>query len=230
MTSSRPKSSARKTAGGAERNARTDGAATRARIIEAAGQLFAEHGYADTTSKAVCERAQTNIAAVNYHFGSRDGLYLALLEEVHQRLMSIDYLTGLADSALPAEEKLGQFIDGLAPIVINGQSWHTRLWARELFAPSPLLPQVMREQTMPKFNILLRIISEITGIPARDPALTRCMLNIMAPCIMLLIIRRNVESPIQGLFKQPAEELAQHMKAYALGGLAAIATERRKAA
>lgn len=226
MTTARSKSSAPARPKRAERGARTDGEATRARILEAAGQLFAEHGYADTTSKAICERAQTNIAAVNYHFGSRDGLYLALLEEVHRRLVSIDYLTGLADSPLPPAKKLEHLLDGLVPLVLNSESWHTRLWARELFAPSPMLPKVMREQTMPKFNVLSRIVAEISGIPARDPALTRCVLNIMAPCIMLLIVRRNLESPVQGIFRQPPEELAQHMKTYALGGLAAIAAAR----
>lgn len=78
-----------------------DGETTRARILETAGQLFAERGYADTTSKAICERARCNMAAVNYHFGSRDGLYLALLKEVHKHLVSLDYLARLAHSAQP---------------------------------------------------------------------------------------------------------------------------------
>lgn len=223
MTTPKPKSSAKST-----RGPRTDGEATRARIIEAAGMLFAEHGYADTTSKAICEQAQTNIAAVNYHFGSRDGLYLAVLEEVHKRLVNLDYLSRLADSALPPGDKLGHLLDGLVPILIDGVGWHTRLWARELVSPSPLLPKVMREQTMPKFLVLARIVSEISGIPLRDAALVRCILNIMAPCMVLLIVRRNIESPVQAIFKQPAADLARHMKIYALGGLAAIAASRAK--
>jgi len=223
MTAAKSKSSAK-----AGRGPRTDGEATRARIVEVAGQLFAEHGYADTTSKAICESAQTNIAAVNYHFGSRDGLYLAVLEEVHKRLVNLDYLSRLADSAQPAGDKLGQLLDSLVPILIEGVGWHTRLWARELVAPSPLLPKVMREQTMPKFQVLARIVGEITGIPLRDPALVRCIVNIMAPCMVLLIVKRNIESPVQAIFKQPAADLARHMKVYALGGLAAIAASRAK--
>ena len=55
--------------GGHERGKRGDGDLTRARILESAGQLAAECGYANMTSKQVCERAHVNMAAVNYHLG-----------------------------------------------------------------------------------------------------------------------------------------------------------------
>ncbi len=56
---------------------RGDGEQTRARIIETAGHLMAENGFAQTTSKSICEAAQVNMAAINYYFGSREGLYIA---------------------------------------------------------------------------------------------------------------------------------------------------------
>ncbi|ARP79875.1 hypothetical protein CAL12_02915 [Bordetella genomosp. 8] len=202
---------------------RADGEATRVNILEAAGQLFAERGYADTTSKAICARAKTNIAAVNYYFGSRDGLYLALLREVHRRVMSMDFLRGLADSELSAEEKLGVFLDGLVSAIVDASSWHTRLWAREIVSPSPLLAQVMREEAMPKFQVLSGIVAEITGLPLDTPALTCCVLSVVAPCLMLLVLAPGVESPMQALFDCPAAELAAQMKVLALQGLRAVA-------
>ena len=66
-----------------KKHAREDGEVTRRHILETAVRLFAEHGYADTTSKMICKEAGVNIAAVNYHFGSRDDLYRAVLEDVH---------------------------------------------------------------------------------------------------------------------------------------------------
>jgi len=205
---------------------RTDGEATRARILETAGQLFAERGYADTTSKAICERAQCNMAAVNYHFGSRDGLYLALLKEVHKHLVSLDYLTRLAHSAQPPRHKLEIFLDGLTASLLNADSWHIRLWAREVLAPSPHLAGIIDTEALPKFGLISAIIGEITGIPAGDPALTRCVLSVMAPCMVLLIIHRDMNSPIQALFQQPAADLAAHLKTYAFAGLDAIVAAR----
>jgi AcrR family transcriptional regulator len=208
---------------------RADGEATRANIIEAAGQLFAERGYADATSKAICERARTNIAAVNYYFGSRDGLYLALLREVHKRVMSMRFLQEIADSPLPAEDKLGVFLEGLVTAIVDASSWHTRLWARELLAPSPLLSQVMREEALPKFQVLSGIVGEITGLKPGTPALSCCVLSVLAPCLVLLVLDRRIESPIQALFQRPPAELAAQMRVLALQGLKAVPAGGRQA-
>src|SRR5690349_14132568 len=84
---------------GASRTQRPDGSTTRQHILETAGQLFAERGFAESTSKEICTRAGTNMAAVNYHFGSRDGLYEAVLIEAHRQLVSMDELITLASEA-----------------------------------------------------------------------------------------------------------------------------------
>ena len=46
-------------------------AATHDRILDAAERLFAEHGVAGTSVRAITDQAQVNVAAVNYHFGSK---------------------------------------------------------------------------------------------------------------------------------------------------------------
>ena len=48
--------------------------ATRARILDVAEQLFAEHGVGETTIRMITEAAHVNVAAVNYHFGGKDKL------------------------------------------------------------------------------------------------------------------------------------------------------------
>jgi AcrR family transcriptional regulator len=49
-------------------------ASTRERLLEAAGHVFAEHGYHATTVREIVKRSGANIAAVNYHFGGKLGL------------------------------------------------------------------------------------------------------------------------------------------------------------
>jgi AcrR family transcriptional regulator len=53
----------------------------RARILEAAGRLFSGQGYEKTSLRAVTREAAVNVAAVNYYFGSKEGLILAVLRE-----------------------------------------------------------------------------------------------------------------------------------------------------
>ena len=57
------------------REQREDGRLTKEKLIECAGKLAAQKGFALVTSKEICQMAGTNLAAINYHFGSREGLY-----------------------------------------------------------------------------------------------------------------------------------------------------------
>lgn len=63
------------------------GAATRARILDAAREVIAADGYAATSTRAVAERAGVNLSLVHYHFGRRGGLLLAVLAEENARLL-----------------------------------------------------------------------------------------------------------------------------------------------
>ncbi|MFT4257956.1 MAG: TetR family transcriptional regulator [Pseudoxanthomonas sp.] len=73
---------------------------TKDRILGAAEELFAQHGFAGTSLRQVTSRADVNIAAVNYHFGSKENL----VNEVFRRRM--DEMTELRLRALrEAQEK-----------------------------------------------------------------------------------------------------------------------------
>lgn len=93
---------------------RMDGRETEEKIIKCAGQLIAEKGFASVTSKEICRAAGVNLAAVNYHFGSRDGLYLAVLENVQQYLVGLQQLIDLYESDLAPRQKMEKLIDFLA--------------------------------------------------------------------------------------------------------------------
>ncbi len=88
------------------RASRLDGQATRLQILEKAGELFAEQGLANTTSKQICERSQANSAAVNYHFVNKEGLYRAVLLEAHARLMRMETLVSLNERARVAARQI----------------------------------------------------------------------------------------------------------------------------
>jgi len=52
---------------------------TKDRLLTAASELFAERGFHRTTVRDIAARAQVNVAAGNYHYGSKRALYLAVL-------------------------------------------------------------------------------------------------------------------------------------------------------
>ena len=171
---------------------RGDGEQTRARIIETAGHLMAENGFAQTTSKSICEAAQVNMAAINYYFGSREGLYIAVLEDVHDRLLNREFLERLADEAIPARRKMQRILAALCSgLTAPQQQWLMRAWAREIVAPSEYLQDVMRRVVCTKVQIVKDIVSEMTGIPQSKPELECCLISALGPFMLLLVTDRK---------------------------------------
>jgi AcrR family transcriptional regulator len=59
------------------------------RIIAAATRLFATKGYEGTSTKEICQAAGANIAAIHYHFGTKENLYRRIIEQfAEERLES----------------------------------------------------------------------------------------------------------------------------------------------
>lgn len=210
---------------------RADGEATRSRILEAAGELIALHGFAETPSKSIAAQAGVDLASINYHFGSRGGLYQAVLIEAHRRLIDVADLQLLVDAPSPAADKLKALIRQLIEAAgSNAPGWHQAVLAAEILTPSSHIQALFQSAVPPKAALVKQILSEITAIPADDPALLRCLISVLAPCFLLVIGRRKIPGPLQELAQQSSEVLAAHLHGFAMGGLEAIAREYRHSA
>lgn len=91
--SARAKHRARQTAGhsatrtqAAATGTRADGQERRERILQAATELFARHGFEQTTTRQIADAAQSNIAAIKYYFGDKQGLIIAVMEAARNRI------------------------------------------------------------------------------------------------------------------------------------------------
>lgn len=207
---------------------RENGDITKAKIIEAAGRLFAERGFADTTSKEICEAAGVNVTAVNYHFCSREGVYLAVIKAMHNYLASPDSLLRLDESDLTPKEKLGRIVDSLVAVILSGATWQTRLWAREIISPSAITTDYLRHHGMPLLTTVKKVLAEVTGMPPDSPEIGFCHLQFMSPIMVLLILGRRA-SPHHTIYSFDRETIAANMKEFAFAGLDAfIASHRDK--
>ncbi|MFC3071570.1 TetR/AcrR family transcriptional regulator [Shinella pollutisoli] len=204
------------------RTQRTDGGVTYHRILDAAGELFASIGLAETTNKMIAAKAEVDLASINYHFGSRNGLYQAVLVEAHRRLVSIESLQQLVSTDLPAREKLRLLIEMLVESATLDHGWHARVLSREFLSPTSNLQALQRSEIPGKFPFVLAILAEITAIPSGDPALLRCLISVVAPCAMLLVVGRNVSALADEIRHMPREDLVEHLYSFAIAGLEAI--------
>lgn len=211
----------------AHRPPRADGDATRARILDAAGQLYAELGCARTTSKAVCAAAGVNLAAVNYHFGSRDALYAEVLVEAHRRLFSIDDLKALAARPIEPSEQLAALVAQVATrAAAHPDAWAIRVLAHELLAPSSGLQQLLAKAILPKAAVMRRIVAAAIGKPARPDRIQRAMAFVMAPAVLFAVVPDAFRRSLLPTLGDDARSLADELRCFVIGGLDAIRAGR----
>jgi AcrR family transcriptional regulator len=132
-------------------------AGTRERLLEAAGEVFAERGFTGATVRAICQRAGANVASVNYHFGDKQALYLEVLQFAFNRAHTQFPIA--ADGDLDA--RLRAFVGGfLSRLLSAGASWHGKIMARELADPSPsgALEEVVQRFMRPTLALLDEIL------------------------------------------------------------------------
>ncbi|MCU4480919.1 TetR/AcrR family transcriptional regulator [Acinetobacter ursingii] len=204
------------------RSRRRDGDLTKAKIIEAAGHLIAQEGLAQTTNKAIAQLAQVDLAAINYHFEGRDGLYKAVLVEAHRHYIDEQQLAELVQSSLSPTRKLEVFFETLIQKLVEKDLWHSKVFIRELFAPSPYLEQFMAHDGARKFHYIRQIISQVSGLDENHPSILPCVLSVVAPCMMLIIASNNVPTPLQNISQMDSQQLLQHLITFSLAGLQAI--------
>ncbi|WP_088227560.1 TetR/AcrR family transcriptional regulator [Desulfosporosinus sp. FKB] len=77
------------------------------RIIEAAKQLFMDHGFKGTTTKMIAKEANVNEATLFRHFKNKEGIFLAITKDLTKH--SNSKLESIIESDIPLEEMLFQF-------------------------------------------------------------------------------------------------------------------------
>ena len=111
---------------------------TRQRIIAAACKAFTDYGYEHTTIRQIVALAGTNIASINYHFGSKEALYHAVVDTVIADHMAV-FRRALQDYDIAAgtPERIRAFARERMLHNLGARSYHPpRLFGWELIAPS----------------------------------------------------------------------------------------------
>lgn len=213
----------------ARRVPRPDGAATRSLLLETAGQVFAERGYADATSKEICERAGTPMASVNYHFGSREALYEEVLIEAHRQIVSVEELVEITRTLGDPRQKLrALLLHMLTPSSREVAPWGFRVVLREVMSPGPLASALVDKAVHPKAKLLLGLIAEILELPPDHPAVQRSLVFSVLPCIVLLVAPKEIPRKVLPAMAKDSEGLFEDLMRYMFAGLDALAREHRK--
>jgi TetR/AcrR family transcriptional regulator, regulator of cefoperazone and chloramphenicol sensitivity len=204
---------------------------TKRRLIMAAGEVFAQHGFRAATIREICKRASASISAVNYHFRDKEGLYEAVFEYSHRwAVEKYPHDLGLGDRATP-EERLRAFI---LSFLLRGlgdgfPAWHGKLLAQETADPQGVLSKVAETVIRPMDEYLEGIVRELfrkeDPLKARDDhSVQLCRMSIVGQCIFQLHARKFMSFAGPGDLKPPEiTVIADQIFRFSLGGIQAIA-------
>ena len=204
---------------GAERT-RTN---TRQRVLEAAGEVFAERGFRAATVREICQRAKANLAAVNYHFGDKERLYSGAAVYVLP--------CGRNISAGPRAGRRGDCRGAAAGVYSHPPLQRSsmeacrpgmgKLRAREMAEPTRALDAVVDQMIRPEAELLMAIVRDLIGQDAAPQRVWRCTASVISQCLFYhharpVIMRLNLE---QTYTPEAIEQLVDHIAQFSLAAL-----------
>ena len=210
--------------------ARGTGDETRERLLDAAERLFAENGFENTSVREITTAAGTNIAAVNYHFGSKDNLYREVFHRLltalrTQRTATLDTLFEGPGDAATLEDVVTTFTRAfLEPLTGSGGGrLFIELIAREMLDPHLPRSVFFDEMIDPVREGLIRALRRVVPGLSRKQA-SRCVHSIIGQFVH--VIHHDRLATQAG--RKPPEELdlhamAEHIIRFSVGGIRAVA-------
>jgi len=203
----------------AEAESRTASEQTRMRLLDAAREVFAEHSFQGATVREICRRAEANVAAVNYHFGSKDGL---LAEALNFAPLAALQSANVSAAACP-RMRLRLFLLDFMLMLLDEKapSSQCRIMARELADPTPALDKIVREAIAPLHAFLGKLVREIVGKKVPESELRRCVHSIVGQCLFY----RHSHPVLQRLYpklrydRKEIEAIGEHIAEFTLAGI-----------
>jgi AcrR family transcriptional regulator len=194
---------------------------TPSRLIHAAAETFAEKGFNSASVREICARAGANLAAINYHFGDKQGLYTEVVKAAA--------CTPAADQDLdwpagtPAETKLRDLIGARlsAMLSANLPRWADPIMVRAMAEPTKTTLEIVVDSVRPKFDQLFDVLAELLppGTPSADVHLAG--ISIIAQC-MHFRIQGTITELIVGAEEYRTytlDRLADHIARFSLAAL-----------
>jgi TetR/AcrR family transcriptional regulator, regulator of cefoperazone and chloramphenicol sensitivity len=159
------------------------GARARQRLLDESLRLFAQKGFAATSTREICGAAGLNVAAINYHFGGKDGLYREVLA-MPVREMSARW-SGFDAPDLPLAQSLERVLAAFMPSSDadrdpQREAQMMRLHLREMVEPSDVYASLMSEFIRPQHAALSRLLARHLNADPADDAVQQLVFALVA--------------------------------------------------
>lgn len=213
---------------------RTDGQETRQKLLAAASEVFADKGFWEATNADICEKANTNTAAINYHFGSKENLYVEAWKYSFEKSIKMYPPDGGVLPTASIEERLRGIILSFMQRVADPESHDFEMIHKEMANPTGLLTETMKQAIAPMEEKFKSLLKELLGEKTGNKQINFCHMSIMGQCFGPMLHLRYKKS--EHSFHPPKdfttdfkiEELADHITHFCLVGMNGIRQENKK--
>jgi len=195
---------------------------TRQRLLDAACRVFTRKGYRDATIAEISGKARANIAAVNYHFGGKRKLYVAVWHHLFAESMKRYPPDGGVPADAAPEVRLRGRIAAMIRRVI-GPDNEFAIMEKELSDPTGLLAGALRKAIGPLRAQMLALVRELLGKDAGEAQAEFCAMSIMSQCLAARHrMKMRGHAHAQRLTPSGIEKLIDHTTRFSLGGIREI--------
>jgi TetR/AcrR family transcriptional regulator, regulator of cefoperazone and chloramphenicol sensitivity len=211
-----------------KRKQRKDAQETRQRLLAAAAEVFAQRGFWETTHVEICERAKANTAAVNYHFASKENLYIEAWKYSFERSLEAYPPEGGVAPEAPVQERLHGRVLAFMRRIADPNNHEIEIMHKEMANPTGLLAETLQQAIEPMRRGIRAIVQELLGDGAGEQQISFCAMSLMGQCFgPMLHLRRakmvpGAGRPVGPPFDFDVEELADHVTQFTLAGIRGI--------
>jgi AcrR family transcriptional regulator len=175
------------------RKTRSDGVQSRERLLLAAIRLFAEHGFATTSTREIALAAGTNVASIAYYFGDKAGLYRAAFTELAP--CPGTEIAAFTDPNATLREALQAFYAMLLGQLREGELARVRLrlWFREMLEPTGLWQAEIDNGIKPAHAALVLVLARHLGIAQPGDDVVRLAFCVSGLALQMMVTRDVVD-------------------------------------
>lgn len=205
-------------------------AATRQRLLDTATRAFAERGFFHVPVRDICREARANVAAVNYHFGDKLGLYREVVNAAIEAVRNASDVTMNPPPGSSAEDRLRHYVRTFVPRIARPAAWIMGIMRHEMSEPTPLAPAIAERAFMPRIRYLAAIVTELLGCAPEDHRVALGVISIQSQCLFYRPDPfRDRVFPGWPLDDAQLAQAAEYIAEFSIAGIRGIAATLREA-
>jgi len=199
---------------------------TRDRLLDEAEELFAQRGYHAVSVREITKAAESNLAAVNYHFGNKQNLYLEVFRSrwlPRASRIQQSFRQSLKNNGNPTPNMVVQsfaraFLEG--PMSADERTRHLKLISGELVQPTEAFELVVEQVFRPLFGKLLEDLQKVMPDTIDEKQMVLNVFSILSMVLYFNFARPLISSFVGGREGNELEtRLVDHIVQFSLNGV-----------